>query len=128
MIGKNNPFGLRYSASCRYIGLDMQRPHSKYICNFVDVRYAIKAIAALFMVTYRKRGLRTNYQLVSAFGLDPIRFYVMPFDVPDSIIRFSELFYEIALFNAGLKYVQKKKLSPDFIANVIKSFDIQIYG
>lgn len=128
MIGRNNPFGLRYSHSCRYFGLDMSRPHTKYFCNFVELRYAIKVIAELFMVTYRKRGLRTNSQLLSAFGLRSIRFYVIPSDIPDDVISFSELFYEIILFNEGLKYLQRMKLSPDYIASVINSFGIEIYG
>lgn len=132
MIGRNNPFGLRYSHSCRYIGLDMSHPHSKYFCNFVDLRYAIKAIAELFMVTYRKRGLRTNSQLLSAFGLNSIRFYVIPSDIPSDVISFSELFFQIILFNHGIdhgiKYIQKMRLSPDYIASVINSFDIEVYG
>ena len=68
MIGKNNPLNIRYVKRNCWKGLDLDNPCRKGFCNFIDVRYSIRACAVLLMQTYRKKGLRTYAELINRFA------------------------------------------------------------
>lgn len=127
-MAKNNPFGLRYSKSCRYEGLDV-RHQSHGLINFIDLRFAIKACLILVMQTYRRQGIKNYQQIFKALYLsDPIDVGLFPFDVPESDSDFADLVYKIAISRSGLNKVTVCRLSFDLCFSVLRSYNIQKYG
>ena len=67
MVGKNNPFNIRYNSRNMWLGLD-QNPVYRGFCNFVDIKYGIRAACYLLMVSYRKNGVLTISEIISRFA------------------------------------------------------------
>ena len=127
-MAKNNPFGLRYSKSCRYEGLDV-RHQSHGLINFIDLRFAIKACLILVMQTYRQQGIKNYGQIFKALYLsDPLDVGLFPFDVPESDFDFADLVYRIALCRSGIRKVAACHLNFDLCFSVLRSYNIQKYG
>lgn len=68
MIGRNNPFNLRYIPRNQWKGLDTLDPVTKGFCNFIDIDYGIRAAAYLLMVSYRKKGINTIAGIIKRFA------------------------------------------------------------
>lgn len=65
MIGKNNPLNIRYSLLNRWRGQDGS---NKGFCQFVDIKYGIRAACILIMRSYRKKGLKTIRQVIERYA------------------------------------------------------------
>lgn len=65
MIGKNNPFNLRYNPLNKWKG---QIGQTKGFCDFDSVDMAIRAIGILFRTYYRKYGISCISDLISRFA------------------------------------------------------------
>lgn len=127
-MAKNNPFGLRYSKSCRYEGLDV-RHQSHGLINFIDLRFAIKACLILVMQTYRRQGILNYDQIFKALYLsDPLNVGLFPLDVPETDSDFADLVYRIALSRSGIHKVSACHLNFDLCFSVLRSYNIQKYG
>lgn len=127
---KNNPFGLRYSRSCRYVGLDDRRSDHGY-CRFVDLRYAVAAIATLLIKTYRNYELNTVGKVLNALQFttfQKMRVSLLQSTVLSSDMLYAELIYQIALVRSNLAYCNRVKLCPDYVLGVMKSFNISVDG
>ena len=135
MIGKNNPLNIRYSRSNNWKGLDLNKPSTRGFCNFIDVRYSIRACAYLLMRTYRKKGLRTYAELIARYAPESenptcsYSWYVtpkncFPFDVPTTQFDFAQLIFKMSVFESGSSAYCK---SPDYVLGVIKSENLYPY-
>lgn len=125
---KNNPFQLRYSRSCRYAGLDDRRSDHGF-CRFIDLRYAVAAIATLLIVTYRNYELYTVGQVLNALNFSTfqkMRVSLLESTVLSSDMLYAELIYQVALVKSGYAYCNRVKLSPDYVLGVMESFNISV--
>lgn len=129
MIGKNNPFNVRYSASNKWIGLV---GNTRGFCDFSYVDYGIRAAAILILRTYRKNNVLTISELVHRWAPSSenntdayIRFLcyslgVFPFDVPKDLDEYVKLLYYISVYEGN-------KVEPSEILRVCKEFKITPY-
>lgn len=65
MIGKNNPFNLRYSKLNTWIG---QNGQTRGFCDFQLVDYCIRAVAILVMRSYRKKGVLSIDEIIHRYA------------------------------------------------------------
>lgn len=135
MIGKNNPLNIRHNSSKMWKGQDLKKPQTKGFCNFIDVRYSIRACAYLLMRSYRKKGLRTYAELIKRYAPEsenPTWSYInyvvpsnrMPFDVPTTQFDFAQLVFKMSVFESGSEEYCK---NPDYVLGVIKSENLFVY-
>lgn len=94
MIGKNNPFNLRYSHLNIWIG---QTGQTRGFCDFQSIEYCIRAVAILVMRSYRKKNVLTISEIITRYAPpsenktnDYISFvckkmYAFPFDIPQRV-------------------------------------------
>lgn len=109
MIGKNNPFNLRYNARNNWLG---QTGETRGFCDFESVEYCIRAVAILIMRSYRKNNILTISEIINRYApkienqtdkyVDYIcgRLGVLPFDIP-SRNMFPILLYYISRFEGN---------------------------
>lgn len=135
MIGKNNPLNIRYNRFNQWKGLDLQKPQTKGFCNFIDVRYSIRACAYLLMRTYRKKGLRTYTELIRRYAPESENptfayiDYVVPahrfsFDCPVTQWDFAQMIFKMSVFESGSEEYCK---NPDYVFRVITSENLYPY-
>lgn len=65
MIGRNNPFNLRYSKNNHWLGLTGQ---TRGFCDFVNMDFGIRAAALLVMRSYRKKDVLTISEIIRRFA------------------------------------------------------------
>ena len=65
MIGKNNPLNIRYNRLNSWRG---QTGQTKGFCDFESEFYCVRACLYLLAKSYRRRGLLTFEQLISAYA------------------------------------------------------------
>lgn len=65
MIGRNNPFNIRYDGRSKWLGLDGQ---TRGFCNFVSWEYGIRAAAVLIMRSYRMKNILTVSEIIHRFA------------------------------------------------------------
>lgn len=65
MIGRNNPFNLRYSKNNHWLGLTGQ---TRGFCDFVNVDFCIRAVAIMIMRTYRKNNVITVSEIINRYA------------------------------------------------------------
>lgn len=131
---KNNPFNIRYNAKNRWKGL---LGSDNGFCTFISIRYGIRTAAYLLMRSYRRRGLHTYAELISAFAPrseNPIDNYIQfvcgslhvkPFDTPQTRQNFAGMLHYMWRFEQGRdSYVWKAS----DIYNVIIFFNLSVYG
>lgn len=94
MIGKNNPFNLRYSHLNNWIG---QTGQTRGFCDFQSIDYCIRAVAILVMRSYRKKNVLTISEIITRYAPpsenktnDYISFVcnkmsAFPFDIPQRV-------------------------------------------
>ena len=112
MVGKNNPFNIRYNPRNMWLGLDKNQVYRGF-CNFVDIKYGIRAACYLLMVSYRKKGVLTISEIISRFapssendtdryiqfvcnGLD-----CFPFYYPKDKYDFAKLLYYMSIYEGN---------------------------
>lgn len=91
MIGRNNPWNVRFNPLNRWKGLEGQ---TKGFCNFKSLYYGFRAAFYLISVSYKKKGYTTYAQLINRYAPPSEnnssaylvyicnRLDVFPFDVP----------------------------------------------
>lgn len=109
MIGRNNPFNLRYSKNNHWLGLTGQ---TRGFCDFVNMDFGIRAVALLVMRSYRKNNVLTISEIIHRFAppiennTDKYVEYVcgqlscFPFDIP-SRAEYPSLFRAMSKFEGN---------------------------
>lgn len=128
MIGKNNPFNIRYNARNAWLG---QTGETRGFCDFENVEYCIRAVAILIMRSYRKKNILTVSEIINRYApkienetdryVDYIcsRLGVFPFDIPTRNM-YPVLLYYIARFEGN-------PVDLSYIARVIDFYKIVPY-
>lgn len=131
MIAKNNPFMLPYSRVFRWKGLI---GNNNGFCEFEDIKYSVRAMAHLFMWTYRKAGVRSYGDIIAnichnnsnslyAFYLHYIErtLQVNADDKPKCVYDFARLLVRIAYYESCFV------LDLKYTIYLIHHFKIKIY-
>ena len=110
MIGRNNPFNIRYDIRNKWLG---QSGYRKGFCNFRDVKYGVRAAAKLLIESYAKFGKQTYAQKIETFAPsseNPTSRYVqyvcdkckvLPFDCPKTTEDYATMLYYMWCFEQG---------------------------
>ena len=112
MVGKNNPFNIRWNPRNQWKGLS-QNPVNKGFCNFKDIKFGIRAAAYLLIVSYRKKGIKTYGEIIKRFAppfendtdkyiqfvCDSMK--VFPFDGPTTRIRYAHLLHYMSIYEGN---------------------------
>lgn len=130
MINKNNPFNIRYSPLNKWKGLI---GNHKGFCEFEDLKYAIRAAATILMCSYRKRGIRSYFDIIKTYA-PPAENHtaayltficktlcVQPCDEPKNVYQFARLLVRMAYFESSFV------LDLKYTIFVINHFKIQVY-
>lgn len=130
MVGKNNPFNIRYNPRNMWIGLSQDHVYRGF-CNFIDIKYGIRAACYLLMISYRKKGIVTISEIISRFAPSPENYtyryihYIcnalccFPFDYPKSKFDFAKLLHYMSKYEGN-------EVSIEDILNVINLFNLKI--
>lgn len=128
MIGKNNPFNIRYSVSNKWVGLDGQK---NGFCNFVHLDYGIRAAAVLILRSYRMKDICTIQEIIERWApykenstqayIDFLcyKMGVFPFDIPKRE-EFPTLLHFISVYEGNSVSIESIKL-------VLEEFNITPY-
>lgn len=110
MIGKNNPFNVRYNPLNRWLGLSGQR---KGFCEFTALYYGIRACFYLISKSYKKKGCVTYKQIIERYAppsenstQDYVDFVchrcgVLPFDFPYLDSDWLNLLYAMSIYEGN---------------------------
>ena len=130
MIGKNNPFNIRYSPLNKWLGLTGQ---TKGFCDFQSLDYCVRAVAILVLRSYRKKDILTISEIINRYAPKSenntdnyvsfvcARLGCFPFDIPDSIGSYARLLESMSIFEGN-------RVNMKFILDVINAFNIKPYG
>lgn len=128
MIGKNNPFNIRYNARNAWLG---QTGETRGFCDFANIDDCIRAVAVLIMRSYRKQNVLTISEIINRYAPEIenetyryvdyicLNLGVLPFDIPTRNM-YPVLLYYIARFEGNP--VELKD-----IVRVIDSYNIVPY-
>lgn len=110
MIGRNNPLNIKYSPLNAWKG---QCGRTRGFCNFRELRFGIRTAAYLLIVSYRRAGCVTYFDLISRFAprvenptSNYVRFVcdkckVLASDVPKTLEDFACMIYYMWIFEQG---------------------------
>ena len=131
MIGKNNPFNIRFVRSNHWIG---QTGQTDGFVDFSDVIYGIRAAALLVMRSYRSKGILTISEIINHYApatenntrryIDFVceRLGVFPFDIPKNIDEYYKLLTAMSCFEGNrIEYWKLKEVCEYFGIKPIKS-------
>lgn len=128
MIGRNNPFNLRYSKNNHWLGLTGQ---TRGFCDFVNMDFGIRAVAIMIMRTYRMKNVLTISEIIHRFApptenntnkyVDFVcsQLSCFPFDIP-SCAEYPSLLSAMSVFEGN-------PVSIDTINFAIAKFNIVPY-
>lgn len=110
MVGKNNPFNIRFVKSNHWIG---QTGQTDGFVDFSDVIYGIRAAALLVMRSYRSKGILTISEIINRYA-PPIEnrttnyinyvcsaLGVFPFDIPQNKDEYYKLLAAMSRFEGN---------------------------
>lgn len=129
MIGRNNPFNIRFSRNNIWIG---QVGQTNGFVDFSDVEYGIRAAAFLIMRSYRRQNVLTISEIIHRYA--PVsendtakyvaylcaRLGCFPFDIPDNYTEYIRLLYWICVYEVG----KDSAVSFQAIDTVCKKYNI----
>lgn len=110
MIGKNNPFNIRFSRNNMWIG---QVGQTNGFVNFSDEEYGIRAAALLIMRSYRSKGVLTISEIIHRYAPvsenDTSKYIAFlcshlgcfPFDIPKDYAEYLDLLHWICVYEIG---------------------------
>lgn len=113
MIGKNNPFNVRYSVLNRWKGLDKRNPSTKGFCNFNTEYFGVRSAMYLLYRSYRRKNIRTISEMINRYAPpseNKTWRYVnyvcshcglLPFDSPKTTNDWINVFYAMALYEGN---------------------------
>lgn len=130
MIGKNNPFNIRFSRNNMWIG---QVGQTKGFVDFSNVEYCIRAAALLIMRSYRSKGVLTISEIIHRYApatendtfkyIDFLcaRLGCFPFDIPKDYAEYIRFLYWICVYEVG----KDSAVSIQAIDTVCKKYNIK---
>lgn len=65
MVGKNNPFNIRYTKANRWLG---QTGHTNGFCDFSEMAFGIRAALYLFFKSYKRMKVVTVRDVITRFA------------------------------------------------------------
>ena len=68
MVGRNNPFNIRYSGTSKWQGLNESDPSTSGFCNFISRDYGIRVALYLLIHSYRKKGIASIDLIIKRFA------------------------------------------------------------
>lgn len=126
MVGKNNPFNIRYGSS-KWLG---QTAPVRGFCSFVDISYGIRAAFILIFRSYRKQGVLTIDEIISRFAPESenntsayVSFVcnyldVFPWDIPSNKTEYVNLLVAMSKYEGN-------PLFPYQILSAIDKFNLK---
>lgn len=133
MIGKNNPFNIRYSCRNQWLGLDKDMPVHYGFCNFIDRSYGIRVACYLLLRSYRMKGIDTIDSIIRRFAPPSenstdnyIKFVsvqsrvYMPYAKLVSVEQYAKVLHAMSIFEGN-------RVSYEDIIQVINRFKIKLY-
>lgn len=132
MIGRNNPLNIRYSPFNKWKG---QSGQTKGFCNFLRLKFGIRAAAILLIRSYDKEDFKTYEEKIRRFAPpseNPTSNYVsyvctkcnvFPFDMPASIEDYATMIYYMWCYEQG----KSPTLSIADIETIICDYNIMLY-
>lgn len=130
MIGKNNPFNIRFSRSNMWIG---QIGQTNGFVDFSNEEYGIRAAALLIMRSYRSKGVLTISEIIHRYAPvsenDTSKYVAFlcyhlgcfPFDIPKDYAEYLRLLHWISYFEVG----QDNSVSVSVIDSVCQKYNIK---
>lgn len=127
MIGKNNPFNIRFSKGNHWKG---QEGSTKGFCNFSGMDFGVRAAAYLLIRSYRSKGIVTYSKIIERFAppsenstVSYVEFvcknlHVFPFDKLDCVSNYVGILRYMAQFETGTK------LSGEYILHIIRYYKL----
>ena len=130
MIGKNNPFNIRYNRLNHWKG---QIGQTRGFCDFENYTYGVRAAAYLLMISYRKRGINTIRGIIYAFAppsenntshyISYVSFHsdIDPDKILDSVMQYCIVLQNMAYFESHSFFAITD------IYRIIKHFNLSLY-
>lgn len=129
MIGKNNPFNVRYVIKNCWKG---QTGSTNGFCDFESLDYGIRAAAYLLMHSYRRRGIKTIDGIIKSFAPETendtdryIAFVSADCGYPRYRVLDSVVMYCYVL--SAMSKFETSRISFIDIFSVINKFNIKLY-
>lgn len=133
MIGKNNPFNIRYSHRNQWLGLNKDNPVTKGFCNFIDKSYGIRCACYLLMRSYRMKEIDNIYSIISRFAPPEenitdkyIDFVRAKSGVYDRLAKLVSVHQYVKVLQA-MSVFEGNQVSYEDIIQVINRFKIKLY-
>lgn len=133
MVGKNNPFNIRYSYRNQWLGLDKDMPVKNGFCNFIDKSYGIRVACYLLLRSYRMMGIDTIDSIIRRFAPpyenntdNYIKFVstdsgvFKPYAKLVSVKQYAKVLHSMSIFEGN-------RVSYEDIIQVINRFKIKLY-
>lgn len=110
MIGKNNPFNIRYSPLNKWKGLCGS---TRGFCDFKDEYFGVRAAMYLLMRSYKKKNIETIKEMIERFAppsenktADYVAYicyntHMLPFDIPKTDFDWVSLFHYISAYEGN---------------------------
>lgn len=110
MIGKNNPFNIRYNHLNNWKGLC---GNTRGFCDFKDEYYGVRAAMYLLMKSYKRKKIETIAQMINRFAPssenDTVSYYLYvcdkmhmyPFDIPQKDSQWISLFHYMSVYEGN---------------------------
>ena len=126
MIGKNNPFNLRYSKRNTWIG---QEGSTRGFCDFRMLEYCIRAVCITVMRSYRKLGFLSVEEIINRYApssendtknyVNFVCSYIgsFPFDIMRTVEDYANLLNAMSIMEGC-------EVPVDLIINVCKQYKI----
>lgn len=110
MVGKNNPFNIRFSRSNQWIG---QTGQTNGFVDFSDRIYGVRAAAILVLRSYRSKGILTISEIINRYAPtsenNTVKYVeyvcnqlgVFPFDIPKNKDEYYKLLVAMSRFEGN---------------------------
>lgn len=127
MIGKCNPFNIRFSKGNHWKG---QVGNTKGFCDFASIDFGVRAAAYLLVRSYRSKGITTYSKIIERFAppsenntASYVEFvcknlHVFPFDTLSCVSNY------VGILRYMAKYETGTDLSGDYVLSIIKYFKL----
>ena len=110
MVGRNNPFNIRFSRNNQWIG---QAGHTNGFVDFSEKIYGVRAAALLVLRSYRSKGILTISEIINRFAPSSenntakyveyvcTQLGVFPFDIPKNKDEYYKLLAAMSRFEGN---------------------------
>lgn len=134
MIGRNNPFNIRFTKANKWIG---QTGETRGFCDFDTIEHGVRAAAYLLMISYRKQEIYTYAGVINKFAPpsenDSARYvefvcgclHVMPWDKIKTLANYCGLMHYMWIMENGNS--KPRPYPASWIKDIIVKFKLKPY-